>query len=187
MIRKRLVLFLLVCSVFLFPVVSFAAEYAPVGMQDKSYDLVVIISSILTFMFDCMFRVLNFVDHSLVKIATGNFDVPILGSLHRTLQQAGALEYQIDAPINDRIIVSSICEVSLKVSNVVRNVCIIAEDNIKNGYFPGLLRTFFADANTELQQYEFYQAFQHFVDILPSTKITDSLVAFSHEYLRGHF
>ena len=178
---------LFICILLLAPVSVLSAS--DVSVRKEPVDLVLVVSSFITFCFNQLFHILTFVEDGLVSMQRGDFDIPVFGSVYRAMKYAGMIDYTFPSGIhgNENLIVDIICDVGLRVVGALKKILEYMEMNIQNGYFPGVLRHFFDYLDVELQKYEFYKAFQSFVTNLPGYKINEVLVDGAEKYLKGFF
>lgn len=173
----------------LFSCDAMAANTDVARVGEHQYDLVVIVSSFITFCFNQLFKILTFVEEGLISMQHGDFDVPVFGSVYRAMKYAGMIDYTFPSGIhgNENLIVDTLCDVGLRLIGAIKKLLEYMEMNIQNGYFPGVLRNFFDYLDVELQKYEFYKAGHGFVTSLPGYRINEVLVDVAEKYLKGHF
>lgn len=184
--RNRVFVFI-ICIVLLVPVSALAASDVPV--RKEPIDFALVVSSFITFCFNQLFHILTFVEDGLVSMQRGSFDVPVFGSVYRAMKFAGMIDYTFPAGVggNENMITDTVCTVGLSVVGAVKKLLVYMEMHIQNGYFPGLLREFFAYLDRDLEQYAFYQVFRDFVTSLPGYRISEGLADFLGRYVRGRF
>lgn len=173
---------LVMCLLCLMAGSAFAASPAVDSPGSGTYDFALILSSLIAFFFRQFFNLLTLIEDGLVNIGQGNMDVPIFGSLYRAMKYAGMVDYQIPAGIEgqDMMVTNIVCHVCLKLTQSLKLLVVYMEENIQNGYFPGMVRNFMEYLDIELDKYTFYQAWRAFVTNLPSYKISELLVALFH-------
>lgn len=106
--------------------------------------------------------------------------MPVFGSVYWAMKFAGMIDYTFPPGVggNENLITDTICTVGLLVVGAIKKLLVYMEMHIQNGYFPGLLREFFAYLDQDLEQYAFYQVFRDFVTSLPGYRISEGLADF---------
>ncbi len=167
--RTRLICICLIVLMFMLSASAYAAELAvDNGYMIGGFGLSAILSSLAIYILDLGIRLLNLIDGGLRVVQTGNwYDVPVFGSVYSVMVQAGmrtdVLNHISSINGTENFLMNPLCDLSHKMVGFSRNILVIVQENIRNGYITNFFASIASQMDAEMTGLPFYEAFKTIV------------------------